>query len=487
MQPPPPMTASATQSLFSSLLQPPPSKRARTIHNPEDPPVPPPAKAKPITPPRKSPNKATRASNSSVSGGKSKGRKDVKGKKRESSNNVGPSSRLITPESTLDAEDFAESEADMKAAATLTSLLLGRPSMPGSTTSPRSSFSAASDAGSSHSFSNYAQSSARTTAPSVAPLTSESTFPGSFPRSITPPAEVRHARTQSMPHISNFGNTTPKAQARPSTSRLTGSNTPHAPTDTEAADLMLFLATSPSPARANTSKDAKDITSLRSLGGQSALKGRVLFPSSSSGPENHAHSSSTSLHRETTGSFGSNLSVATQPIGDPTNVTDRLTGTPLAPSSLGPRAIKRSRSDSTTHLNIPAPPTIIPPTPTDELARPLLPTPSSPRHLSRPRAISEYDGERAASVPAPSEIKYDPFLPPTPSNALFNFNDFINVSPSPATQGTSAKLNGAGVNVSRMLFEDHQGMPNGSTREGPQGHASSSRLGASIDLLKSSI
>jgi hypothetical protein len=45
MGPPAPVTASAGQSLFASLLGPPPAKRARTIRNPEDPPVPAPSKA----------------------------------------------------------------------------------------------------------------------------------------------------------------------------------------------------------------------------------------------------------------------------------------------------------------------------------------------------------------------------------------------------------------------------------------------------------
>ena len=37
------MSANAAQSLYASILAPPPAKRARTIHNPEDPPVPAPA------------------------------------------------------------------------------------------------------------------------------------------------------------------------------------------------------------------------------------------------------------------------------------------------------------------------------------------------------------------------------------------------------------------------------------------------------------
>ncbi|KAI0091156.1 hypothetical protein BDY19DRAFT_991730 [Irpex rosettiformis] len=377
MPPPPPVTASATQSLFSSLLQPPPSKRARTIHNPEDPPVPPPAKPKPATPSRKSPSKAGRTSHSSTTGSKSKGRKDTKGKRKETGNEAGPSSRLLTPQSTLGSEGFAENDDDMKAAATLTSLLLSRPSISGGTGSPRSTLSGASDAGSS--FSHYAQSSTRTTAPSSTPLTHEATFPGSFPRSKTPPPDTRHARTQSLPHVSNYsmsGDTTPKAQGHPA-SRLVKSNTPHAPADAEAADLMLFLATSPSPLRASTSrdKDGKDMAAFRTLGGQSTLKGRVLFPSSSSAAEELTNGGPKPLRRDPTGSFSSTLSVATELLDEPTDsVHEHLMGVGLPSSPLNPHAIKRSCSDSTTHLDIPAPPTIIPPTPTDDIPTPLLPS-----------------------------------------------------------------------------------------------------------------
>ncbi|KAI0696925.1 hypothetical protein BC835DRAFT_830795 [Cytidiella melzeri] len=491
MPPPPPVTASATQSLFSSLLQPPPSKRARTIHNPQDPPVPPPTKSTPATPPRKSPSKASRASNPSASASKSKARKGAKGKGRD----AGPSSRLITPQSTLSSEGFIENEDDMKAAATLTSLLLARPSKSGSASSPRSSISGASDAGSSHSFSHYAQSSTRTTAPSSVTLSQEGSFHGPFPRSKTPPVEPRHARTQSLPQISSFsgnGNTTPKAQARHLGSRLSSSSTQYPSTDTEAADLMLFLATSPSPVRASTTKDkeSKDMAAFRSLGGQPTLKGRVLFPSLGSGPEERT---ARPLRRDPTSSFSSVLSSSTELIDDPADADgsshEHLIGIPLPSSPLNPRAIKRSRSDSTSHLNVPAPPTVIPPTPTDDCPAPLLPSPSSSNQVTRPRAISEFGlMERASSVPALSEVKPSPYAPPTPNSAPFNFNEFINVSPSPAVQGTPAKLTSLRANVGRKLFEEHQGMGGSAVnnREGLSGHTGPAGLGAGIDLLQSS-
>lgn len=365
--PPPPVTASATQSLFSSLLQPPPSKRARTIHNPQDPPVPPPSKAVPATPPRKSPTKAQRAAASSAAASKSKGRKDTKGKRRETGNAAGSSSRLITPQSTLGSEGFADNEDDMKAAATLTSLLLSRPSMSGSASSPRSSLSAGSDGGSSHSFTHYAQSSARTTAPSSLPQSNEPSFNAGYTRSRTPQPESRHARTQSLPHLGNFqgsGNTTPKAQMRAGSSRLIGSTTPHPPSDTEAADLMLFLATSPSPVRASTSKDkdARDMAAFRTLSGNSALKGRVLFPTAGPASEDTVPSGSKPLRRDATGSFSSVLTVATDLIDDPADggSQEHVIGVAPQSSPSHPGNAKRSRSSSM-NLSVPAPPTVIPP------------------------------------------------------------------------------------------------------------------------------
>ena len=313
MPPPSGVTASATQSLFSSLLQPPPSKRARTIHNPEDPPIPPPPKARPVTPPRKT-TKSTRvppASNSS----KAKARKDVKGKKRETAPHAPTtSSRIITPQSTLGSEGFVDNDDDMKAAATLTSLLhASRPSVSVTASSPRSSMSGGSDAGSNQSYSHYAQSSTRTTAPTSLAPTAGASFNPRFTRSSTPPSSSsRHARTQSLPHV---GSTTPKALPRMpsaatvgggSSRRLANTGTPHPPSDTEAADLMLFLATSPSPVRPTASKDRdpKDVTAFRSLSGISTLKGRILFP----GVDDHTNTLlTTRYHRIGEGYAGTSI------------------------------------------------------------------------------------------------------------------------------------------------------------------------------------
>lgn len=59
--------------------------------------------------------------------------------------------------------------------------------------------------------------------------------------------------------------------------RPAASPKPEAPTDNEAADLMLFLATSPSPARKAASSD---LAAYRALG-----KGRVLFPTETTSNE----------------------------------------------------------------------------------------------------------------------------------------------------------------------------------------------------------
>ncbi|KAI0342633.1 hypothetical protein BDW22DRAFT_1484231 [Trametopsis cervina] len=486
MPPPPPVTASAAQSLFSSLLQPPPSKRARTIHNPEDPPVPPPTKSKPATPPRKSPTKATRAAASTAPNSKGKGRKDTKGKKKEAAS---ASSRLLTPQSTLGSEEFADNDDDMKAAATLTSLLLSRPSMSGGASSPRTSLSGASDAGSSQSFSHYAQSSTRTTAPSSSTQPIEGSFNGPFARARTPPSsDSRHARTQSLPHLGNYaldGNTTPKAQVRPATSRLAKSSTPHPPSDTEAADLMLFLATSPSPVRASTSKDkeAKDMAAFRTLTGNASLKGRVLFPTSSQASE---ASGPKPLRRDVSGSFSS---VTTELLDEPAhngNQDHHSIGVTMPSSPLNPNSIKRSRSDGTAYPSIPAPPTIIPPTPTDEAPAPLLPAASSSSPSGRARSASEVI-DRAASVPAANDSRPGPSGPPTPGNLPFNFNDFINVSPSPAAPNGSAKLTSLRASVGRKLFEEHQGVAGGPGNRDSLGHNGPGGLGAGIDLLRSSV
>ncbi|GJE88575.1 hypothetical protein PsYK624_046580 [Phanerochaete sordida] len=463
MLPPSSVTASATQSLFSSLLQPPPSKRARTIHNPEDPPVPPPSKARPATPQRKTAKTSRVQSSSSV---KSKSRKDVKGKKRETA----PSSRLITPQSTLGSEGFIDNDDDMKAAATLTSLLHSRPSVSVTASSPRSSMSAGSDGGggSTQSYPNFAQSSARTTAPTSLVPSAEHSFNVRYTRSTTPPSSSRHARTQSLPHVGS-STTTPKTQVRPADNRLSSTTTPHPPSDTEAADLMLFLATSPSPVRPTASKDrdGKDSPAFRSLSGATGLKGRVLFPGPGQGPDDRNAPANRALRRDGSSTFGSTSSIE----GDASQGgAAGPSRTPIPSSPLNPHARPAQRS------NDPGEPGA-----TDTRGAQLLPAPTSP---TRARPL-----ERSASVPVTAESRAATAAA-SPMGPSFNLHEFLNVSPSPAAGAGSSKLTSLRANVGRKLFEENIGLNGGALgRENVAAGAPAGGggLGAGIDLVKSSV
>ncbi|KAH7920241.1 hypothetical protein BV22DRAFT_1050487 [Leucogyrophana mollusca] len=427
----------ATQSLFTTLLGAPPLKQARTVHNFSDPPV----EAASRSPAGSRPRKGSRGSDQapairSIAEGtraQSRNRKeDVvrprskrgdKGKRKES------------------AEDAADVER--QAVATLTSLLHARPSM-ASVSSPRSSLSAGSDAGSLQSLSQYAQSSARTTTSTTSLLPSaESSF--SMPnRSATPPRAA----------VDNT-HSTPRAD------------------DEEAANLMLYLHTSPSPARPTTTRerDARDLAALRTLGaGASSLraKGRVLF-AGNDGRKSPLRSE---------GSFATES---------------------LPASQEEPRAFSQPlRLDTAAGINgglaPPAPmePTIIPPTPTAITPAPshLISSPSS--NPSRPELLP-----RVSPMPPSSQQ-----APPTPGSVPFNLNDFINVSPSPAVAAVPRSAvslkSGLGANlradVGRKLFEDEQHRQHHVDGAGPpvryaadieHGVGRGSGLGAGIDLIKS--
>lgn len=464
MLPPPSVTASATQSLFSSLLQPPPSKRARTIHNPHDPPVPPPTKPRPATPNRKTVKQHRTPTSSQV---KSKARKDVKGKKRETPS----SNRVLTPQTTLGSEDFVDNDDDMKAAATLTSLLHSRPSMSVTASSPRSSMSGGSEGGSTQSYSHFAQSSARTTAPTSIAPSHDPSFNTRQVRSTTPPTASRHARTQSLPHV---GSTTPKAQAQPTSSRIPTSTTPHPPSDTEAADLMLFLATSPSPVRPSTTKerDGKDMPAFGSLSGTTGLKGRVLFPGSEPGKDDRVVSAGKPLRRDPGGGFNSLSALPSAEGGQERSSGATLTSSPLNPNS---RSLRRSEAFfDVVHA------------PSDSArsegpsSRPgLLPAPVSPTR-SRPM-------ERSASVPISSDSRSTGAAASSTPGSGFNLHEYLNVSPSPAGSGSASKLSSLRANVGRKLFEEHHGLSGGASGRENMVAAHGGGLGAGIDLVKSSV
>lgn len=413
----------ATQSLFAALLEPPPLKQARTVRNSKDPPVQAAARSTAGPRPRGSERahtvrsiaESTRAQSRSrkVDSTRSRAKRADKGKQKEY------------------AQDPADKER--QAVATLTSLLQSRPSV-ASVSSPRSSLSAASDSSSFQSLSQYAQSSARTTTAASSLLPSaESSF--SMPRAATPP---RNAGDNAY--------STPRAD------------------DEEAANIMLYLHTSPSPVRPTTNRDrdTRDVAAFRALGsGSSSLltKGKVLF----AGQETR---SSLKSERSFTSETLSSSQDSTQPLSQPLRLDIASSGS-LAPAP-------------------PLEPTIIPPTPIHcAESSPLLPSPPSPSRCN--------DTSNGYSGSPPNTFQ----APPTPGNVPFNLNDFINVSPSPAVpsapRAALSLKSGLGANlradVGRKLFEEEQQRQHHhSTHGAVSGFTDSIHrdrngvLGASIDL-----
>ncbi|OAX41435.1 hypothetical protein K503DRAFT_797967 [Rhizopogon vinicolor AM-OR11-026] len=411
----------ATQSLFTALLEP-PLKQARTVRNSKDPPVQAAARSTAGSRPRGSERahaarsiaESTRAQSRSrkVDSTRSRAKRADKGKQKES------------------AQDPADKER--QAVATLTSLLQSRPSV-ASVSSPRSSLSAVSDASSFHSMSQYTQSSARTMSAATSLPSAESSF--SMPRAATPPRN---------PGENTYS--TPRAD------------------DEEAANIMLYLHTSPSPARPTTTRDrdTRDLAAFRALGGGSASllsKGKVLF----AGQDTRG---SLRSERSFTSETLSSSQDSTQPWSQPLRLDTASSGS-LAPAP-------------------PLEPTIIPPTPIqDAESSQLLPSPPSPSRCSD--TSNGYSGSPPNSLQAP----------PTPGNVPFNLNDFINVSPSPAvTSAPRAAVSlksGLGANlradVGRKLFEEEQQRQHyHSTHNAIGGFTDSIHrdrngvLGASIDL-----
>lgn len=455
-------------SLYSSILAPPPTKHARTVHNPSDPPVP--APSRPAQSPRSrapkpSPRseavrpqaKTKQASKSakviaSPDRRRTKGGSIDKGKQKQRAN---------------DMDVDVDGDVDMKAAATLTSLLMHhkRPSITGSASSPRSSIDG-SEVGSAYSY--FAQSSARTSglnaaAPlSVAP--SSSTIAEPLVRSQTPPPASGSSIKQ---------HTTPRA----------------APTDSEAANLMLFLATSPSPLRP-ANKDAKDLAAYRALGGGSGplrSKGRVLFPSTPATdptPSGHEDVSAASagasyrppaLARGGENSFTSSISSIGAELGG--NMNEASDGHDSQPTTTNTgNAIPTSSLGSALSQLLPSAP---------------LPPPSAP---SSPSGRKDSNlNSKATLLGVPSGSSHAPPLD-------FNFHEFINASPSPSrgTHGHGSNVHnktnlGLRADVGRKLFEEEQmrqahafQVAAAAAVIGSPGHRQEERpLGAGIDLIQS--
>uniref|UniRef100_A0A0W0FGP1 Uncharacterized protein n=1 Tax=Moniliophthora roreri TaxID=221103 RepID=A0A0W0FGP1_MONRR len=420
-----------TQTLFTSLLAPPPPTQARTILNANDPPIP--APVRPAPSPRVVRNTKPKIARSIAEGtrAQAKNRESPstastavvtaspnnkrKGKRPAATEKGGPAKRR--KENKRGNAVDADGDLDMEAAATLTSLLLHhRPSI---ASSPRSSVDggAMSDgAGSTQSQApSFSSAYSQGTARGVASAMSSTTLTddrGIESRSRTPP----------LP-----GSKTPVA-----------GNTPRPPTDkdNEAADLMLYLATSPSPARP-TNKDSKDLAAFRALGGGGGVrpKGRVLFPShnSSAGEppasqRERGHAPAL-LSRNDGGSFHSSISS----IGSEMSVHSQYD----RPPSRSSQQAQQSQGN------------LLPPA-TVSLA------PSSPLRREMERSPPRAGGNSAGGSTTPGG----------PDN--FNFSEYINASPiaspvrggaPPAHHGGSLAVGkglGLRADVGRKLFEEEQ-------------------------------
>ncbi|KAG7089345.1 hypothetical protein E1B28_011035 [Marasmius oreades] len=378
--------ASQSHSLFTSILAPPPTSQARTIFNAHDPPIPAPVRPPPSTVTksiaegtraqakgrdvRRRPSGRTAEATATTSSPKRKGKRPARtelkpGSSKRSRKNASNDDRL-----------------DMEAAATLTTLLLHNQRGVG-VSSPRSSVdgSAMSDGTGSQSQNSF-------------PSFSQSTTKGAGAR--TPPGSRTPLPSDRTP--------------RPATTEK----------DNEAADLMLYLATSPSPVRpSNQNKDARDMAAFRALGGGGAAKkappGRVLFGGELPGPrqigrgEGSFHSSISSIGSE----MGAHP--AAQPLSQRTTSRLSVPGGSSPPQSQGSSGRPSSRLGSGGGSPLLAPP---------------------PNVGSSPRSGSADN---------------------------FNFNEYINASPAASpvrkvgvmgTGGTGGSLR---ADVGRKLFEEEMG------------------------------
>ena len=437
-------------TLYSSILAPPPTKQARTIHSANEPPIPSPSTA---------PSPRTRVAKTSSGRGRGRAKAadrppkavETPGRRRKTSSiDKGKQKQALTG-----AEMNVDTDGDvaMKAAATLTSWLLHN-RQPTASGSPRSSFDE-SETGST--YSHFAQSSARTTTATAASAASPTAA------SVTSTAELPARSRTPSPASKVPEHATPRA----------------APTDDEAADLMLLFATSPSPARPTVSKDARDMAAFRALsGGNNALlsKGRVLFPSLGdvSGAEEtspggarhqpqfrHQHTrSGPPLTRGGDGSFSSSISSISSQLG--------RRGSMDASSGAG-----LSRMGSSSQLG---PSQLLPPPPLPAREESALGA-MTPEHAT---------GRVSSTIQSPKSSGGH--------TTDFNFSDFINASPSPARPGAGQMLTSVGLgpsaqkpslglraDVGRKLFEEEQ-MRNATGAGAVTKSPNARGLGASIDL-----
>ncbi|KAL0574767.1 hypothetical protein V5O48_007194 [Marasmius crinis-equi] len=421
-----------SHSLFTSILAPPPTSQARTIFNPADPPIPAPVRPLP----------------SSVSRSIAEGtRAQAKGRDRTgSSRRAGRSSTTTDPpkrkgkrpaktdlnpgSSKRSRRNPSDEQMDLEAAATLTSLLLHNQR---GAASPRSSIDggAMSDGTGSqtqHSFSSYSQSTSR----------------GGDAR--TPPGSRAPLPSVRTP--------------RPATTDK----------DSEAADLMLYLATSPSPARpSNQGKDAKDMAAFRTLGGgggaaKKAPPGRVLFPTGGelAPPRQITRGGDTSFHSSVS-SIGSEMGI----------------------HAAGHTHSQQSTHRAASRLSISGGGS----------------PPQSQGQGGRPPSRLGVGGGSTLLAPPPN-VGSPPRSAPADN---FNFNEYINASPAPSpvrkvgVMGSGGAGGSLRADVGRKLFEEemgrgargsfgspgafgHPGSYGGPHIPGPPRRGSGERLGAGIEL-----
>ena len=474
------MSANAAQSLYASILAPPPAKRARTIHNPEDPPVPAPARmtnGSSRNRKRSSHSEGTKGTHSrtasepqpysSIAEHTRANTRTGKDPKRKNASRGGKANKQQRDANTSNVEVSHDVDVDMKAAATLTRLFHhSRNSITSlSAVSPRSSLSASSDVGSSHSLSQFAQSSARTTTAQTSFASSqEFSQTGSIARPATPP--------------------------RPSETRL-GSRTNSFPdggsrsaTDQEAIKLLYFLHESPSPARASTvrGRNGQDAMPPRTLSEISDHKaqGRVLF--SGSGGSSDIPSAYRMLTRD-----NSSSSVASSAVMDPSSRPLTRQPTLVIDPPVGDVELPQHSDlpiSAASNTDVPPVTKVTPPTPIElSQTTELLPPPSSPQRAAQ-------TSSSAQSMSPLTDHKAHNAAPATPGTYTFNLNDFINVSPSPAgphrtTAPYKQNLSGIRPAGGRKLFADEQAENLISVEEASRmGEHPNTALGAGIHLTR---
>ncbi|KAJ6507957.1 hypothetical protein C8R47DRAFT_1236934 [Mycena vitilis] len=458
--------AMPAQSLFTSILAPPPTQHARTILNVADPPVP--APSRPPASPRPRTTKPSARSIAEGTRAMQKTRRDDKPDKRKAKR---PLDKGKQKQRRHGSDVDADGDVDMKAAATLTSLLLNhRPSI-GSASSPRSSLDD-DETGSTQSYSHFAQSSARHAGGTPAPPPQSSSNPA---------AASSSSSSQPLPEFRRASATPPPQQQQ----QPAGQTTPRpAPTDNEAADLMLFLATSPSPVR----RESRDLAAYRALNGVRPPKGRVLFPTAGQLPGGElgadAPRPGSALARGVGDSFSSSVSSiggemqARAGSRTPTPANARASPAPATSAAPAPRA----------------PTQLLPPPPLPMSTSPLSTAPSpapAPARTASPKPVY------GQPVPPQQQQQQQQQQLPQQPGENFNFNDFLQRGAGQAPPGAQTQVQqmqtqapvqkaslGLRADVGRKLFEEeqmrqHHRMEHGHGREGKE-------LGAGIDLVQQS-